>query len=95
MFKFFPDGTLSVPDLEALVRPYTYFPNPAQNELHLQYTPDATPSQIKLYDLQGRLVRSQRNSLESINLEDLASGTYTMRVILEDGKVFSDKVVKD
>ena len=78
-----------------IVRPYAYYPNPAQDELHLQYSPDVKPTQIELYDLQGRMVRSQRNGLESINLEGLASGTYTMRVTLENGKVFSDKVVKE
>ena len=63
--------------------------------LHLQYSPDVTPKSIELYDLKGRLVRTQRNGLESLNLQGLASGTYTMRVMLEDGKVFSDKVVKE
>ena len=50
--------------------------------------------QIELYDLQGRLVRAQKNGLESLNMSDLPSGTYTMRVKMEDGKVFSDKIVK-
>ena len=77
------------------VRPYAYYPNPAQDELHLQYSPDVTPTKIELYDLQGRLVGTQKNGLESINMKDLPSGTYTMRVTLENGKVFSDKVVKE
>ena len=77
------------------LRPYAYYPNPVQDELHLQYSPDITPKQIELYDLQGRLVHTQRNGLESLNLEGLATGTYTMRVIMEGGKVFSDKVVKE
>ena len=80
---------------ETTIRPYLYYPNPAQNELHLLYSPDVTPQSIELYDLQGRLVRSQRNGLESLNLQGLAAGTYTMRVTLEGGKVFSDKVVKE
>ena len=95
MLKFFSDGTLATPELEDFVRPYAYYPNPAQDELHLQYSPDVTPKQIELYDLQGRLVKMQRNALESLNLEGLASGAYTMRVTLENGKVFSDKVVKE
>ena len=78
-----------------IVRPYAYWPNPAQDELHLQYSPDVTPTQIELYDLQGRMVRSQRNGLERLDLQGLASGAYTMRVIMEDGKVFADKVVKE
>ena len=77
------------------VRPYAYWPNPAKDALHLHYSPDVKPSQIELYDLQGRMVRSQRNALESLNLQGLAPGTYTMRVALEDGTVFTDKVVKE
>ncbi|MBQ6772367.1 MAG: T9SS type A sorting domain-containing protein [Bacteroidales bacterium] len=77
------------------MHPYAYWPNPAQDELHLQYSPDVTPTQIELHDLQGRMVRSQRNGLESLNLQGLSSGTYTMRVTLAGGKVFTDKVVKN
>ena len=89
------DGTVGVTEGNIEIRPYDYWPNPVQDELHLQYSPDVTPKQIELYDLQGRLVKTQRNGLESLNLQGLASGTYTMRVALEGGKVFSDKVVKD
>ena len=45
--------------------------------------------------MQGRLVLTQRNGLENLNLQGLASGTYTMRVTLEGGNVFSDKVIKE
>jgi hypothetical protein len=93
--KFFADGSVSVPELEEFARPYAYWPNPAQDELHLHYSPDVKPTQIELYDLQGRLVQSQRNALESINLQGIATGTYTMRVTLDDGTVFTDKVVKE
>ena len=78
-----------------IVRPYAYYPNPVQDELHLQYSPDITPTQIELYDLQRRLVHTQRNGLESLSMKGLASGAYTMRVVLEGGKVFSDKVIKE
>jgi hypothetical protein len=47
------------------------------------------------YDLQGRLVRSQSKALESINMSQLPAGTYTLRVTLEEGKTYSDKVVKE
>ena len=78
-----------------IVRPYAYYPNPTRDELHLHYSPDVTPKQIELYDIQGRLVCLQRTGLESLNLQDLSAGTYTMRVTLDGGKVFSDKVVKE
>ena len=78
-----------------IVRPYAFWPNPAHDELRLQYSPDVKPAQAELFDLQGRLVLRQRNGLETLNLQGLAAGTYTLRVTLEDGKTFSDKVVKE
>ena len=89
------DDGWNTPEMETIVRPYMFYPNPAQTELHLQYSPDVQPKQINLYDLQGRLVRSQSKGLESLNMAGLPAGTYTMRVMLEDGTVFSDKVVKE
>ena len=77
------------------LRPYDFHPNPIQSELHLQYSPDVTPTQIELFDLQGRLVHSQRNSLESLDMEGLAAGTYTLRITMVGGQTFSDKVVKE
>ena len=89
------DGNgMDTPEAETFVRPYAYWPNPAQDQLHLQYSPDVKPMQVELYDLQGRLVRTQSKDLESVSLQGLSAGTYTMRVTLEDGKAFSDKVVK-
>ena len=70
------------------------FPNPAKGNLNLEFSPDVTPTRIELYDLQGRLVRSQATGLESVGMEGLAAGTYTLRITLRGGKVFSDKVVK-
>ena len=73
----------------------TLFPNPAQDLLRMQYSPDVKPAQVELYDLQGRLVRTQSQGLESINLQGLVPGQYLMQVTLEEGKSYSDKVVKE
>ncbi len=56
---------------------------------------NAIPAQVELYDLQGRLVRTQSKSFESIDTSQLPAGTYTMRVIMENGMAYSDKVVKE
>ena len=74
---------------------FVYYPNPTQDQLHLQYSPDVKPRQVELYDLQGRLVRTQQSDLENIDIQGLATGQYLMKVTLEDGKVYSDKVVKE
>lgn len=89
------DGTAGTPETEAFLRPYMFYPNPAQDQLHLQYSPDVQPTQIELFDLQGRLVRTQTNSLETLNLHGLATGQYLMKVTLANGKSYTDKVVKE
>ena len=61
----------------------------------MQFSPDVQPKQVELYDLQGRLLRTQRSSFGSIDMSQLLAGAYMLRVTLEDGKVFSDKVVKE
>ena len=95
LFLINDEGINCTPETEAFIRPYLFYPNPIQDELHLQYSPDVQPKQIELYDLQGSLVRSQTKGLESINLQGLSAGQYLMKVTLEDGKVFTDKVVKE
>ena len=95
VLKFFADGSLSVPEMERYVRPYCFYPNPVQAQLQMQFSPDVQPKQVELYDLQGRLVRTQRSNFGSIDMSQLPAGAYMLRVTLEDEKVFSDKVVKD
>ena len=95
MLKFFSDGSFSLPEAETFIRPYVYYPNPTQDQLNLQYSPDVRPKTIELYDLQGRLVRTQSHGLESVDLQDLAPGQYLMKVTLEGGKSYTDKVMKE
>ena len=94
LLKFFADGTLAIPEMEPSIRPYAFFPNPVDDFLRLEFSPDVTPSIVELYDIQGQLVRSQGNSLESINMKELPSGTYTLHIVMNDGTSYSDKVVK-
>ena len=82
-------------ETETFIRPYLFYPNPAQDQLHLQYSPDVKPVQIELYDLQGRLVLTQRKGLESVDLQGLIAGQYLMKVTLENVKVFTDKIMKE
>ena len=89
------DKNEGIAETENGVRPYFVYPNPVRDKLFMHFSPDITPTQIELYDLQGRLVKTQRNGLESLNLQGLSAGQYVMKVTLENGKVFSDKVVKE
>ena len=95
VFAIKVDSEGSVGIDEVSPRPFTYYPNPTRNELHLKHSPDVQPVQVELYDLQGRLVHTQRSNFEHIDMSQLPAGTYTMRVTWEDGKAYSDKVVKE
>ena len=96
-FYFFltDDDPLETNEGEIKIRPYIYYPNPVQDRLSLKYSPDVQPQAIELYDLQGRLVCSQTTSFETLSLEGLAAGQYVLKVTLENGKVFTDKVLKE
>ena len=88
------DATVGINEAGIEVRPYTFYPNPVKDQIHLQYSPDVQPKAIELYDLQGHLLHTQSNDLECVNLQGFASGQYLMKVFLEGGKVFSEKVAK-
>ena len=94
-FVFIDDHGVGTPESEAFIRPYAFWPNPAHDQLCLQYSPDVQPTQIEFYDLQGRLVRTQTTSFESLSMEGLAVGQYVLKITLENGKVYTDKVVKE
>ena len=94
VLKLEPDGSEGTGEITVTDEMF-FYPNPAKEVLHLYYPQEMQPTQIELYDLQGRLVRSQTTSLESLSMEALAAGQYVMKVTMEDGKVFTDKVVKE
>ena len=95
VLKVTPDGYCSVKEEEApLLKPYVFFPNPVDDQLHMEFSPDVQPRIMELYDIQGRLVRSQGKGLERIDMRELPSGTYTLRIVMDDGTSYSDKVVK-
>ena len=89
------DGTVDTNETGIVVRPYAFYPNPVKEQLRMEFSPDVQPAKVELYDLQGRLLRTQDKAFESIDMSRLPSGTYTMRVTLEDGKSYTDKVVKE
>ena len=91
--KIDSEGSVGMDDVS--ICPFTFYPNPAQDQLHLQYLPDVQPAKVELYDMLGRLVRTQHSDLEYIDLQGLSAGQYLMKVTLEDGKAYSDKVVKE
>ena len=96
VLKITPEGYCSVKEnKKSPLKPYTFFPNPVANVFHIDYSPDVEPSLVEILDMNGCSLRSQNHDIETINMDGLPAGAYTLRVLMKDGTVFSDKVVKD
>ena len=87
-------GNSGVSETENSVRPYLMYPNPVVDKLNVHYSPDVKPVKVEVLDLQGRLLGAQKGSLESIDMQNLPTGTYTINMTLDNGKTYSDKIVK-
>lgn len=93
-FLFLDNNGVGVGEHADLLRPYAFYPNPVNETLSIHYSPDVKPEYVEIFDLQGKRVGSQRNDLESIYTAELPSGVYSVRVTLEGGKIYTDKIVK-
>lgn len=76
------DNTLSVNDLAT--GDFTFYPNPARNELQLRA--ELPISRIQIYNLQGRLLIDQAlgQPQGQIDISGLSSGSYILNVQLGD-----------
>jgi len=71
---------------------FKIFPNPAKSVVNIQF-PDETPIDgIQLIDLSGKVVRQQSGS-KSIDIEQLSSGLYFIKVLAGD-KTYTTKFIK-
>ena len=88
-----PEG-MGILGSEDVLRPFFCYPNPVDDRFHVSYSPDVKPERVELFDLQGRLLRSQGNPTADIDMGNLPAGTYTVRISLDNGKTYSEKVMK-
>ncbi len=76
-----------VPIISTAIAPVTFtgvtrlFPNPANNAVRIERA-EASPATLTLFDVQGRVVRSERISSDTgvLDISDLVPGLYTVRV---------------
>ena len=66
-------------------------PNPTTGIVYIEGTEAA---EVQVFNALGQLVKTVQNATE-VSLEGLPQGIYLLRVTLEGGKVFADKVVKE
>ena len=71
------------------------FPNPASENVIIQLPSGSKNGSVEFYDYIGRLALTQKVSQtnNSINVQDLSSGVYILKV-LADGKIGTQKFIK-
>ena len=69
------------------------FPNPVEDRLSLQLSGNASCKNVEIYGIDGRLLKSQSDDFENIDVSDLPTGLYIAKINLNNGAVFTEKVV--
>lgn len=62
---------------------FSVFPNPAKNEISLNFTDQI--QQIKIYDLSGKLILTQKDKFQKIPIQHLQKGNYVIQVLTKTG----------
>lgn len=73
---------------------FTLYPNPANDVLNIQTKQNLPVNSIEVYNQLGQVVLAVTNAVNSIDVADLASGTYFVKINTEKGSANS-KFVKD
>ena len=69
------------------------YPNPAKDVVNITFANNAECQSIAIYSLDGRLLISQNDSFETINIANLTPGLYLIKVRMSDGNEFTEKIV--
>ncbi len=67
------------------------WPNPVDEVLNLEVE---DLQQIEIFSLEGKLILTIANDLESINVSDLAKGCYLLKATMNNGWVVAQKFIK-
>ncbi len=70
------------------------YPNPAKNEIRINYSMEIGKGQIELLNMEGKVVKLIPSITNSIGIEELKSGFYFLR-ITADGFVHTEKIIKE
>ena len=91
-FKIVQAAAASTPSLD--LANLSVYPNPVSDRLNIDYKENI--SNLTVYDLSGRSVKSltTNNSNNSIDVSDLKSGIYMLRIETENKDVSTVKFIK-
>jgi polyhydroxybutyrate depolymerase len=72
-----------------------FYPNPANNTIMVKGNTTNTIKNIQLFDLAGKLQYAQLNNAENtIDITALPNGVYMLNVLLFNGEIITEKIIK-
>jgi len=83
--------TLGIADLER-VGVTSVYPNPTNGLLNIQFSDNQQDVQLEIYDVSGkvhiqkRVMTISQNSVETLNLDNLTTGVYTLRILTKENQ---------
>lgn len=82
-------------NVESIAKPYFCYPNPAKDIVYIEFSPDVNCQSVEIYTLDGRLLKSQNNNFDKINIANLTPGLYLIKLRMSDGSEFTERIVKE
>lgn len=85
-----PDGRLEATN-------WSMFPNPAAGITTVRWSTSLRPQEIQLFDLTGRRMSTTRTTsgtTADLNLEGLTPGVYLVRIITQDGRAGTRRLIR-
>ena len=83
---------------ESLAKPFLYYPNPAKENLYIEFSPDVNCKSVEIYDINGRLVAEtfpETSQQTTIDISGLHAGMYIVKLRMTDEKEFTERFVKE
>ena len=92
-------ATLGIDDIDEEKIELSLFPNPTEGLFKLNIKAEnAISYRLRLYDLNGKQILSKKHLMigreETLNLDHLSPGTYVLFFTLDNGLVFSRKIIR-
>lgn len=69
------------------------YPNPAKDYAKIMISDESYCRCVEIYSIDGRMMRLQTSGFETIDLTNLNSGIYIMKVRMADGKEIAERIV--
>ncbi|MEO8515277.1 MAG: FG-GAP-like repeat-containing protein [Flavobacterium sp.] len=86
-------STLSVADFTNAT--FSIYPNPVKDILKIKLKTNTTIQLAQVFDLSGKLVLESDAKNQTIDVQSLSKGTYLLLLRDQDGKDYSQKIIKE